>query len=242
MTLEPATIPARMTETDIQANLKAVQERIADAARRAGRPPDAVLLVAVSKTVDVERVRSAIAAGVPALGENRVQEAREKIAVLGRSRPWHLIGHLQTNKVRDAVESFDLIHSVDRLPLAEAISRRATDTGRRVDVLVQVNVGEEPQKGGVPPTELRAALGAMAALSGLQLRGLMAIPPLPKHPEDSRPYYREMRKLFDDARGLGLGVEFTELSMGMSGDFEVGIEEGATIVRVGTAIFGARGH
>jgi hypothetical protein len=231
-----------MTETDIRANLLAVQERIAGAAHRAGRSPDAVLLVAVSKTVDVERVRSAIAAGVAALGENRVQEAREKIAVLGRSRPWHLIGHLQTNKVRDAVECFDLIHSVDRLPLAEAISRRAADAGRRVDALVQVNVGDEPQKGGVPPADLRATLDAMAALPGLRLRGLMTIPPLPKDPEDSRPYYREMRKLLDGARSGGAGAEFTELSMGMSGDFEVGVEEGATIVRVGTAIFGPRGH
>jgi pyridoxal phosphate enzyme (YggS family) len=230
-----------MVESDIRANLDAVQERMADAARRAGRRADAVLLVAVSKTVDVERVRAAIAAGVPALGENRVQEAREKIAVLGRPRPWHLIGHLQTNKVRDAVDSFDLIHSVDRLALAEALSRRATEGGRRVDVLVQVNVGEEPQKGGVRPQDLGAALDAMAALTGLRLRGLMTIPPLPKDPEDSRPHYREMRKLLDGARGRGFGAEFSELSMGMSGDFEVGIEEGATIVRVGTAIFGPRG-
>jgi hypothetical protein len=210
-------------------------------ARRAGRREDAVLLVAVSKTIEVERVRAAIEAGVPALGENRVQEAREKIAAIGRPRPWHLIGHLQTNKVKDALECFDLIHSVDRLPLAEAISRRATEAGRRADVLVQINVGEEEQKGGVPAAELRPALEAMAALPGLRLRGLMAIPPLPRDPEDSRPYYRTMRKLLDDARGWGLGAELAELSMGMSGDFEVGIEEGATIVRVGTAIFGPRG-
>jgi hypothetical protein len=230
-----------MTQTDVRANLAAVQERIADAARRAGRREDAVLLVAVSKTIEVERVRAAIEAGVPALGENRVQEAREKIAAIGRPRPWHLIGHLQTNKVKDALECFDLIHSVDRLPLAEAISRRATEAGRRADVLVQINVGEEEQKGGVPAAELRPALEAMAALPGLRLRGLMAIPPLPRDPEDSRPYYRTMRKLLDDARGWGLGAELAELSMGMSGDFEVGIEEGATIVRVGTAIFGPRG-
>jgi pyridoxal phosphate enzyme (YggS family) len=230
-----------MTGTDIRANLIAVQERIVGAARRAGRAPDAVLLVAVSKTVDVERVRSAIAAGVPALGENRVQEAREKIAVLGRTRPWHLIGHLQTNKVRDAVECFDLIHSIDRLPLAEALSRRAADIGRRIDVLVQINVGEEPQKGGVPPADLQGTLDTMGTLPGLRLRGLMAIPPMPRDPEDSRPYYREMRKLLESARNWGLGAEFAELSMGMSGDFEVGIEEGATIVRVGTAIFGSRG-
>jgi PLP dependent protein len=229
-----------MSETDIRANLVAVQERIAAAARRAGRREDAVLLVAVSKTVDVERVRAAIAAGVPALGENRVQEAREKIAVLGRPRPWHLIGHLQTNKVKDALESFDLIHSVDRLPLAEALSRRAAEAGRRMDVLVQVNIGEEPQKGGLRTDELRAALETMAGLPGLRLRGLMTIPPLPREPEDSRPYYKEMRKLLDEARRWGHGPDLAELSMGMSGDFEVGVEEGATIVRVGTAIFGSR--
>jgi pyridoxal phosphate enzyme (YggS family) len=195
----------------------------------------------VSKGVDVERIRAAIAAGVPALGENRVQEAREKIAVLGRPRPWHLIGHLQTNKVRDALDCFDLIHSVDRLSLAEPLSRRATEAGRQVGALVQVNVGEEPQKGGVATQDLRSALESMAALPGLRLRGLMTIPPMPHDPEDSRPYYRTMRKLLDDARGWGLGPAFAELSMGMSGDFEVGIEEGATIVRVGTAIFGPRG-
>ena len=230
-----------MSENDIRANLVAVQERIAAAARRAGRREDAVLLVAVSKTVEVERVRAAIAAGVPALGENRVQEAREKIAALGRPRPWHLIGHLQTNKVKDALECFDLIHSVDRLPLAEALARRAGEAGRRIDVLAQVNVGEEPQKGGFRTDELRGALETMAGLPGLRLRGLMTIPPLPRAPEDSRPHYKEMRKLLEDARRWGLGDDFIELSMGMSGDFEVGVEEGATIVRVGTAIFGARG-
>jgi pyridoxal phosphate enzyme (YggS family) len=229
-----------MSETDIRANLAAVQERIAVAARRAGRREDSVLLVGVSKTVDAERVRAAIAAGVPALGENRVQEAREKIAILGRPRPWHLIGHLQTNKVKDALESFDLIHSVDRLPLAEALSRRAAEAGRRADVLVQVNVGEEPQKGGLRADELRGALETMAGLPGLRLRGLMTIPPLPHEPEDSRPYYKEMRRLLDEARRWGHTPDLTELSMGMSGDFEVAVQEGATIVRVGTAIFGSR--
>jgi pyridoxal phosphate enzyme (YggS family) len=231
-----------MSGIDVRANLAAVQERIADAARRAGRREDAVLLVAVSKTVDVERVRAAVTAGVPALGENRVQEAREKIAALGRPRPWHLIGHLQTNKVRDALDCFDLIQSVDRLPLARVLSSRAALAGRRADVLVQVNLGEEPQKGGVRPEGLRAALEAMVALPGLRLRGLMTIPPIPHDSEDSRPHYREMRKLLDAARDWGFGTEFAELSMGMSGDFEVGIEEGATIVRVGSAIFGPRGR
>ena len=199
-----------------------------------------MLLVAVSKTVDVERVRAAIAAGVPALGENRVQEAREKIAVLGRPRPWHLIGHLQTNKVQDALDCFDLIHSVDRLPLAEALSRRAAEAGRRCDVLVQVNVGEEPQKGGFRARTSGPALEAMAALPGSGCAGSRRSRRSRGRPEDSRPHYREMRKLLESWR-WGLGPELAELSMGMSGDFEVGIEEGATIVRVGTAIFGSRG-
>jgi pyridoxal phosphate enzyme (YggS family) len=155
---------------------------------------------------------------------------------------WHLIGHLQTNKVKDAVGAFDLIHSVDRLPLAEALSARAVREGRTVPALVQVNMGEEPQKGGVPPAELRPALEAMAALPALELRGLMTIPPLPQNPEDSRPHYRELRKLLEAAQGWGLPPAFRELSMGMTGDFEVAVEEGATMVRVGTAIFGARGH
>ena len=230
-----------MSGPDIRANLSAVERRLAEAARRSGRREDAVLLVAVSKTVDVEGVRAAIAAGVPALGENRVQEAREKIAAIGRPRPCHLIGHLQTNKVRDALACFDLIESVDRIPLAEALSARAVHDGRRADILVQVNVAAEPQKGGVRPEELRPALERIGALPGLRVRGLMTIPPLPRDPEDSRPHYREMRKLLEAARSWGVGADFTELSMGMSGDFEVGIEEGATIVRVGTAIFGPRG-
>jgi pyridoxal phosphate enzyme (YggS family) len=226
--------------TDIRRNLNAVRERMARAAERSGRRPADVLLVAVSKTVPVERLRAAVAAGVSALGENRVQEAVDKVAALGRPVPWHLIGHLQTNKVRDALACFDVIQSVDRPAVAEALSSRAARDGRRVDALVQVNVGEEPQKGGFRPADLRAALESLAALPGLRLRGLMTIPPIPRDPEESRPYYREMRKLLDVAAGWGLGVELRELSMGMSGDFEVAIEEGATIVRVGTAIFGAR--
>ncbi len=225
---------------DIGANLAAVRERMARAAERSGRRPADVLLVAVSKTVPMERLRAAIAAGVPALGENRVQEAADKVAALGRPVPWHLIGHLQTNKVRDALAWFDVIQSVDRLAVAEALSSRAARDGRRVEALVQVNVGDEPQKGGFRPGELPAALETLLALPGLRLRGLMTIPPIPRDPEESRPYYREMRKLLDTAGGRGLGPEFRELSMGMSGDFEVAIEEGATVVRVGTAVFGPR--
>ncbi len=227
---------------DIRANLAAVRERIARAAERAGRRGEDVLLIAVSKTVPVDRIRAAIVAGVPALGENRVQEAREKVAAVGHLVPWHLIGHLQTNKVRDALACFDLIHSVDRVPLAEALSARAAGEGRRVEALVQVNVAEEPQKGGLRPADLGPALAAMTALPGLVLRGLMTIPPFPRDPEESRPHYRELRKLLEAAGGWGLPAGFRELSMGMSGDFEVAIEEGATMVRIGTAIFGPRGR
>jgi hypothetical protein len=227
---------------DVRASLAAVRERMTRAAERAGRRAEEVLLVAVSKTVPVEQIRAAVAAGVPALGENRVQEAAEKVKALGHPVPWHLIGHLQTNKVRDALACFDLIESVDRLAVAEALSARAARDGRHVEALVQVNVGEEAQKSGFRPAELPAALDTLAGLPGLTLRGLMAIPPIPREPEDSRRHYRELRKLLDAARARGLGAAFRELSMGMSGDFEVAIEEGATMVRVGSAIFGARGR
>jgi pyridoxal phosphate enzyme (YggS family) len=218
---------------DLRANLGRVQEAVARACARAGRSPDHVLLIAVSKTVDVERVRLAIAAGVAALGENRVQEAKEKIEALGRAVPWHLIGSLQTNKARDAARLFDWIHSVDRLELAQALSRRAHGGDRALNVLLQVNLGDEPQKGGVAPAELERLHEKVAGLPDLEVRGLMAIPPATAEPEQARPYFRRLRELRDE-----LGLE--HCSMGMSADFEVAIEEGATMVRVGTAIFGAR--
>jgi pyridoxal phosphate enzyme (YggS family) len=218
---------------DIAANLERVRERIARAAERAGRRPDDVLLVGVTKTVDVERVRQAVAAGLPALGENRVQEAGQKIALVGRPVPWHLIGHLQTNKVRDALELFDVIHSLDRLELARECDRRARQRGRPVPVLVQVNVAGEASKGGFAPEEVSAALDTLAALDHLRVRGLMTIPPPAPEVEVARVWFRGLAQL---AKRHGLG----ELSMGMSADFEVAIEEGATMVRVGTAIFGPR--
>jgi hypothetical protein len=218
---------------DVRANLGRVQEAVARACARAGRSPDHVLLIAVSKTVEVERVRLAIAAGVAALGENRVQEAKEKIEALGRPVPWHLIGSLQTNKAKDAARLFDWIHSVDRLELAQALSRRAHGRERTLNVLLQVNLGDEPQKGGVAPDELKRLYETVAGLPDLKVRGLMAIPPATEQPEQARPYFRRLRELRDE-----LGLE--HCSMGMSADFEVAIEEGATMVRVGTAIFGAR--
>jgi hypothetical protein len=183
--------------------------------------------------MDLERVRLAIEAGVAALGENRVQEAKEKIEVLGHPVPWHLIGSLQTNKARDAARLFDWIQSVDRVELAQELSRRAHAAERGLQVLLQVNLGDEPQKGGVAPAELKRLCEAVSGLPGLHVRGLMAIPPAAADPEHTRPYFRRLRELRDE-----LGLE--HCSMGMSADYEVAIEEGATMVRVGTAIFGPR--
>src|ERR1700752_2775224 len=222
-----------MNEQEMRANLERVQGAIAAACARAGRAPADVLLLAVSKTMEAERIRLAIAAGVAALGENRVQEARDKIETLGRPVPWHLIGPLQTNKARDAARLFDWVHSMDRLELAQELSRRAHAAERTVNVLLQVNLGDEPQKGGVAPAETKRLCEAVTGLPGLRVRGLMAIPPAAPTPEDTRPHFRALGGLRD-----GLGLE--HLSMGMSADYEVAIEEGATMVRVGTAIFGPR--
>jgi pyridoxal phosphate enzyme (YggS family) len=226
---------------DVAANLKVVEARIARAARSAGRDPKEILLVAVSKTVDVERIRHAIAAGVPALGENRVQEAKGKIARLGRPVPWHLVGTLQTNKAKDAVHLFDLIHSLDRVELGQELDRRARATGKVVDVFVEVNVAGEATKAGFLPDQLKDALERLALLTGIRIRGLMTMPPPAEDPEASRPWFRQLRELAALVRGWGLErVEMAHLSMGMSGDFEVAVGEGATIVRIGTAIFGPR--
>ena len=218
---------------DIRASLERVRERVARAAERVGRRAEDVLLIGVSKTVEPARIREAIAAGVPALGENRVQEARAKIAELGRPVPWHLVGQLQTNKARDAAELFDLIHSVDRAELARELDKRAQQGGRPVEALVQVNVAREPSKGGVAPEGLDELLERVAKLDHVRVLGLMAIPPEAPDPAGARVWFRTLAKL-GERHGL------RELSMGMSGDFEVAIEEGATMVRVGTAIFGPR--
>ena len=220
-------------QQDIRTNLERVRERIARAAERAGRRAEDVLLIGVSKTVDVGRIRTALAAGLSALGENRVQEARDKIAELGRPVAWHLVGHLQTNKVREALELFDVVHSVDRIDLARELDRRARARGRPVDALVQVNVAIEPSKGGWPPEAVETAVEALTALGGLRLRGLMAIPPAVDRAEDSRGWFRALRKL---AERHGLA----DLSMGMSGDFEAAVAAGSTMVRLGQLLFGPR--
>lgn len=218
-----------------------VQDRIASAAKRAGRDPASVRLVVVTKTVDAERIREAAAAGAAILGENRVQEAKEKIEKLRAIASWHLIGHLQANKAKHAVKLFDLIHSVASTELAAEIDRQAAKIGKVQNVLVEVNIAGEASKAGTAVKEAPELVREIANHRNIAIQGLMTIPPFAENPEDSRPYFRVLRELAGSiARENIPNVSLKELSMGMSGDFEVAIEEGATLVRVGTAIFGER--
>jgi PLP dependent protein len=199
--------------------------------------------VGATKTVRVERIRQAVAAGLSILGENYLQEAREKIAALDLAVSWHFIGHLQSNKAAAAVKLFDLIHSVDRPALAQALNGAAAKINRVQDILLEVNLAQESTKSGVKPEDLEDLLRTCAALPYLRVRGLMTMPPWFADAEMVRPYFQALRRARDHLQSLNLpGVELAELSMGMSDDFEVAIEEGATLVRIGTALFGARAH
>lgn len=216
-----------------------VAERISWAAARAGRRLEDVRLVAITKTVDVDLIREAADAGVRIFGENYVQEAKEKIAAVGRDVEWHMTGHLQKNKARDAVNLFSMVQTIDSLGLAEELDRRAEAAGKVMLGLIEVNLGEEASKSGVSKDELIPFLNSVKGLKNISIRGLMAIPPYFDDPEKVRPYFKELRKLRDRASAEGFFL--SELSMGMSHDFEVAVEEGATMVRIGTAIFGERG-
>ena len=226
----------------LQARLDDVRARIAHAARRTGRDPASVRLIAVSKTFSATTVREAASAGQVDFGENRVQEALPKIENT-RDLPlrWHLIGHLQSNKARKAVEQFTMIHSVDSLALLERIDRAAAEVGRTIDVLIQVDLAGEATKHGLPEVEVRNAVNAALQCRSARVIGLMLLPPWNDDPEATRPYFKSLRAIRDDMLSRGVpAAAMTELSMGMSHDFEVAVEEGATMVRVGTAIFGDR--
>ena len=224
---------------EIEHNLARIRERLAAAAARAGRKPEDVELIAVSKTFPAESVRAAAEAGQGVFGESRVQEAAAKIPELPGALRWHFIGHLQKNKVRRALPLFELFHGVDSAESAQAMDRVAAEEGQFPRVLLEVNVAGEAAKFGFPPDALERALDGLLALPRLQIEGFMAIAPYDDEPEASRPHFRALRELRDRLAERA-GLPFGTLSMGMSGDFEIAVEEGATLVRVGSALFGRR--
>jgi pyridoxal phosphate enzyme (YggS family) len=220
--------------------VSAILKKISHAAMSAGRSPDDVKLIAVTKTVGIEKIREAVDIGLRTFGENKVQEAQKKIAnlksdIANLRIEWHLIGHLQKNKAKYAVQLFDLIHTIDSIELAEEISRQAEKIDKIQRVLVQVKLSEEEKKHGTSEEEFMTLLKKINVLNNIRLEGLMTMPPFFEDPEKTRPYFRRLKALRDNA-----GYRLPELSMGMSNDFEVAIQEGATMVRIGTAIFGER--
>lgn len=225
----------------IRDNLTEVRQRMARAAESAGRSPEEITLVAVTKTFPAEAILEGIEAGITVIGENRIQEAAEKYPSIGDRARWHLVGHLQSNKAKKAVEIFSLIHSIDSAGLAQEVGKRALALGKVQDVLVEVNTSEEPQKYGVAPERALEVLKEIGDVEGIRVLGLMTVGPLTGEVEKIRKAFEKLRRLFEEARGLGSGnVEMRHLSMGMSGDFELAIAEGSTMVRIGSAIFGRR--
>ena len=223
-------------------NLTKIQDRIRQAAERASRDPAGVHLVAVAKTKPAEAVAAAVAAGATIIGENYVQEAAAKIETLADlDVAWHFIGRLQTNKAKDVVGRFDLIHSVDRFKLAKELSRRADQAGQEVNILIQINLSGEETKGGTEEAEAIDLIRAAEELPRISVQGLMTMPPFFDDPDRARPFFKDLADLAEKAR-QATGLALPQLSMGMSGDFEAAIAEGATLVRVGTAIFGARSY
>jgi len=220
-------------------NFEKIQQRIRATCERIGRAPDSVTLLAVTKGQPPERVRAAADCGQILFGENKVQEAKAKIPLCPGKLRWHFIGHLQSNKCRDAVEWFEMIQSVDSLSLAEEINRRAGQAGKTLPVLLEVNVAGEASKFGYPPEKLLAELETLNELPRIEIHGLITVPPYVTDPEKARPHFRRLRELKIQCEQK-LGAPLPHLSMGMSGDFEVAIEEGATMVRIGTALFGPR--
>jgi len=228
-------------QDDVAGRTAAVRVAVADAARRVARDPGDIRIVGVTKTFPPAAVRAALLAGIRDIGENYVQEASAKRAAAGGTATWHLIGSLQRNKVRAAVATFDWVHTVDSLPLAAALDAEATRAGRRLMVLIQVNVAGEPQKRGLAPGAVEGLALQVLSLPALCLQGLMAIPPLTAESQASRPHFQALRALRDHVASR-LGVELPHLSMGMTDDFAVAVEEGATLLRLGRALFGPRGR
>lgn len=225
----------------IRDNIDAIRDRVARAAERSGRKPEDITIIAVTKTVDTDRIKQAVDYGMKELGENRVQELCDKYDIIDKSCSWHLIGHLQTNKVKYIADKVKLIHSLDRLELADEIQRRAQKLDRIIDVLVQVNIAEEESKFGMHKDNVMEFIRTVAKYPNIRAKGLMTIAPLAENPEDVRWVFKEAKKLLIDIKTENIdNIAMDYLSMGMSGDFETAIEEGSNIVRIGTAIFGKR--
>ena len=229
--------------TDIARNIQEIRERISRAASASNRPSEAITLLAITKTFPAEIITEAIAAGLSQFGENRVQEAEAKIAHFQEtpSLKWHLVGHLQSNKASSAARLFDIVHSVDSIRIAEKLDQAARETAKVLPVLLQVKLEEEETKSGAHAEEIRSIIASMAEFSALRLDGLMTIPPYSENPEEARPYFIRLRELSESLESEQAGcLGRRHLSMGMSDDFEIAIQEGATIVRIGTALFGDR--
>lgn len=223
----------------VKDNLETINKKIKEAALKVNRDPQEIKLVAVTKTATLEQIKEAINEGVKIIGENKVQEAKGKYQVLTTEVKWHLIGHLQTNKVKYAVEIFDLIHSVDSIKLAKEIDNRSVQFKKTIDVLIEVNISGEETKYGYNPEKVEVFLKEISEFSGIRVRGLMTIAPISKNKEEVRPYFRRLRELSERIRDKNIkNIKMDYLSMGMTDDFEIAIEEGANIVRIGRGIFG----
>ena len=226
---------------DIRENIKILEDNIAEAAEKAGRHREKITVVAVSKTVEPERIREAIRCGIKIIGENKVQEAERKFKQIPEEFEKHLVGHLQTNKAKKAVELFDMIQSVDSLKLAEEVSKRAQQKGKTMDVLVEVNTSGEPSKFGLEPDEVLDFMKQASSLEGIKIKGLMTVGLFSSDMEEVRPCFKRLKSLFDELKGRKIpGIEMRHLSMGMTQDYQVALEEGANMIRIGTAIFGRR--
>jgi len=222
----------------IAENIRRIQDRIAAAAHKSGRNASDVKLIAVTKTIDIDRIRALLSLGVNSLGENRPQELAEKYKLLGQGPEWHLIGHLQTNKVKLIIDKVHLIHSVDSLRLAEEINKRAAENGKVVDILAELNIALEPSKHGINPDEAPEFVGQLYEMKHLCVRGLMCVAPYVDEPEKNRIYFAKMQQIFIDIKGKYVhNIDILDLSMGMTNDYEIAVEEGATMVRIGTGIF-----
>ncbi len=225
----------------MEQNIAQVRQNIAQAAKKVGRNPEDILLLAVSKTKSVEQIKEAVSYGLTSLGENKVQEIMDKYEPMGEGIHWHLIGHLQTNKVKYIIDKVDMIHSVESIRLAEEIEKRAAAKNKVMDILVEINIAQEESKFGIPVNEVESFLQELSKFSHIRIRGLMTVAPFVENPEENRLYFRKMRELLVDINTKKIdNINMDVLSMGMTGDYMVAIEEGATIVRVGTGIFGER--